>query len=138
MTVRGTDSTGSTPRSGHAYSGVAPAWSARSGELAEDGFKLGKELLDTFEIGTVCGKIDENCTASFDGFLHASNFVNGDVIHEHDITSSQGQSQNLFDISPESLAIHCPFEHERRSHAVMAQRSDEGGNFPVAVQHLLN
>jgi hypothetical protein len=83
-------------------------------------------------------KIDENCTASFDGFLHASNFVNGDVIHEHDITSSQGRSQNLFDISPESLAIHCPFEHERRSHAVMAQRSDEGGNFPVAVQHLLN
>jgi hypothetical protein len=30
MTVRGTDSTGSTPRSAHAYSGVAPAWSARA------------------------------------------------------------------------------------------------------------
>ena len=32
MTVRGTDSTGSTPRSGHAYSGVSrgPAWSARA------------------------------------------------------------------------------------------------------------
>ena len=30
MTVRGTDSTGSTPRNGHAYSGVAPAWSARA------------------------------------------------------------------------------------------------------------
>jgi hypothetical protein len=32
MTVRGPDSTGSTPRSGHAYSGVGrgPAWSARA------------------------------------------------------------------------------------------------------------
>ena len=32
MTVRGPDSTGSTPRSGHAYSGVGrgPGWSARA------------------------------------------------------------------------------------------------------------
>jgi hypothetical protein len=30
MTIRGPDSLGSTPRSRHAYSGVAPAWSARA------------------------------------------------------------------------------------------------------------
>jgi hypothetical protein len=32
MTIRGHDSTGSTPRSQHAYSGVSrgPAWSARA------------------------------------------------------------------------------------------------------------
>jgi hypothetical protein len=30
MTIRGTDSTASTPRSGHAYSGVAHAWNARA------------------------------------------------------------------------------------------------------------
>jgi hypothetical protein len=30
MTVRGPDSTGSTPRSGHSSVGRAPAWSARA------------------------------------------------------------------------------------------------------------
>jgi hypothetical protein len=121
-----------------ALDGVGGTLKGISCELAEDGFELGKELLDGIEIGTVCGKVDENCTASFDCFAHASDLVNRNIIHEHDVTFFQARSENLFDISPERLAVHRPFEHEWRSHTVMAQRSDEGGSFPVAVQHLLN
>jgi len=109
---------------------------AVGGDLAEDGFELGEQLFDRIEIGAVCRKIDEDRTAPFDGFSHTSDLVNGDVVHEHDISSFKGRSQTLFDIGPERLTVHRAFKHERRAHAVVTQRRDECRGLPVAVQHL--
>lgn len=64
--------------------------------------------------------------------------MNTDVVHEHDVTSFQGRSENLFDIGLEHLAVHRSFEQEGRGHTIMAQRRDECGGLPVAVQHLLD
>ena len=117
---------------------VAGALEGVGGDLAEDRFELGEQLFDRVEIGTVGGKVDKNCTASFDGLSDAGNLVNGDIVHEHDVTAFQGRSENLFDIGLERLAVHCAFEHERRRHTVVAQRGDECHGLPVAMQHLLD
>lgn len=121
-----------------ALDGVGGALQGVSSEPAEDGFELGEELFDRVEIWTVGRKVDQNCTPSFDGFSHAGNLVNGDIVHEHDVTSFQGWSEYLFDVGAERLAVHRAFEHERRRHAVVAQRGDQCPGLPVAVQHLLD
>jgi hypothetical protein len=47
--------------------------------------------------------------------------VNGNIVHEHDVTSLQRGSQDLFDISAKGFAVHCTFEHERGGHAIVPQ-----------------
>ena len=121
-----------------AVDGVGGALEGIGCDLAEDGFELGEHLLDRIEIGTVCGKVDKNCAAAFDGLLHAGDLVNGDIVHEYDVISFQSRSEKLFDIGPKRLAVHCAFEHEGRGHTVVAQGGDECEGFPVAVQHLLD
>jgi hypothetical protein len=80
----------------------------------------------------------KNCTARFDGFVDSSNFMNTDVVHEHDVISLQCRSEELFDVGLEHLTIHRAFEHERRSNTVMAQRRDESDGFPVPMRHFLD
>ena len=110
----------------------------RGGDLAQDRLELGEHLLDGVEIGTVCGKVDQNCAARFNGFPQAGDLVNGNIVHEHDVTSLQRGSQDLFDISAKGFAVHCTFEHERGGHAIVPQRGDEGAGLPIAVQDLVN
>lgn len=124
--------------SAKAFDGVGGAPQGVSGDLAQDGFELSEHLFNRVEIGAVCRKVDKNRAARFDGFSHAGDLVNWDIVHEHDVTSFQGRSENLFDIGPKRRAVHRAFEHERRGHAVVTQRSDECRCLPVAVQHLLD
>jgi hypothetical protein len=121
-----------------ALEGVGGPLQGVGSDFAEDGFELGECLLDRVEVGTVCGKVDRDCTAPFDGFSHAGDFVHRDIVHEHDVTSFQGRNENLLDIGPERLAVHRAFEHEGRGHMVVAQRRDEGGCLPVAMWHLVD
>ena len=108
------------------------------GDLAQDSLELGEHLFDRVEVGTVCGKVDQNCAACFDGFPHAGDFVNRDIVHERYVTSLERWSQDLFDIGAKGFAVHRTFEHERRGHVVVPQRGDEGRGLPVAVQDLVN
>ena len=64
--------------------------------------------------------------------------MNRDIVHEHDVTSFEGGGENLFDVGSERLSAHCSFEHERGADTVMAQRRDEGGCRPLAVQYLVD
>ena len=118
--------------------GIGGAFQGVSGDLAQDCFEFCEHLLNGVEIGTVCREIDKNGAAPFDGFSHASDLMNRDIVHEHNVAAFQSWSQKLFDISPERFAVHCPFEHERRLDTVVAQRRDERRGFPVTVQHLLD
>jgi len=117
---------------------VGSALECVGGDLAQDSLELGEHLLDRVEVGTICGKVDQNCTACFDGFLHVGDLVNRDIVHEHDVTSFQRGSQDLFDIGAKGFSVHCTFEHERCGHAVVPQRGNESGGLPVAVQDLVN
>src|SRR5260370_1209999 len=61
-----------------------------------------------------------------------------DVVHEHDVASLQSRSKKLLRIGLEHLAGHRSFEHKGRGDTIMAQRSDEGDGFPIAVRQLLD
>ena len=121
-----------------ALDGVGGAPQGVGGDLAQDGFELGEQLFNWVEIGAVCRKVDKNRAALFDGFSYAGDLVNRDIIHEHDVTSLQRRSQDLFDIGAKGFTVHRTFEHERRGHAVVPQRGDKGRGLPIAVQDLLD
>ena len=117
---------------------VSGAFEGIGRNFAEHGFEFGEHLLDWIEIWAVCRKVHENGTAALNGFAHPLDLVNGYVVHEHDITSPQGRSEDLFDIGPKCLAVHRAVEHKWCSHSVVAKRSDKRGCLPIAMQHLLN
>jgi hypothetical protein len=86
---------------------------------------LTKPLVEHFPFRLTCTPNAEVCrTFRTRDFIEASGY-------------GLNRSENLFDVSPERLAIHRTFEHERRGQTIMAQRSDKRGALPVAVQHPL-
>ena len=58
--------------------------------------------------------------ASLNGFLDSIDFVNTDVVHEHNVAPRQRRSEKLFRIGLEHLAGHRSFEHEGRGDAIVA------------------
>jgi hypothetical protein len=53
--------------------------------------------------------------------LRSSDFMDTDVVHEHDVASLQGRNENQFGIGLEHLAGHRPFEHKSRGNTIMTQ-----------------
>jgi len=117
---------------------VSGAFEGIGRNFAEHGLEFGEHLLDWIEIRAVCRKVHKYGTAALNGFAHPLDLVNGYVVHEHDVTSPQYRSENLFDIGPKCLAVHRAFEYKRRSHSVVAKRGDKRGCLPIAMQYLLN
>ena len=107
-------------------------------DFAQECLELGEYLLDGIQIGAVRREIKRNCAARLDGFFDSIDFVNADVVHEHDVAPLQRRSEKLFSIGLEHLSGHRSFEDERRSDAIMAQCCDESDGFPVAVLHFLD
>jgi hypothetical protein len=95
-------------------------------------------LLDGIQVGAVGGEIKRNCAARLDCFFDSVDFVDADVVHEHDVALLQRRSETLFGIGLEHLAGHRSFEHEGRGDAIMAQGGDESDGLPVAVGHFLD
>jgi hypothetical protein len=95
-------------------------------------------LLDGIQVGAVGGEIERNCSARLDCFFDSIDFVDADVVHEHDVALLQRRSETLFGIGLEHLAGHRSFEHEGRGDAIMAQGGDESDGLPVAVRHFLD
>jgi len=58
--------------------------------------------------------------ASLNGFFDSIDFVNTDVVHEHNVAPRQRRSEKLFRIGLKRLAGHRSFEHEGRGDAIVA------------------
>ena len=120
------------------FDGVGSTLQCIRGKFAQHRFQLGEELLDGVEVGTVCGKVDENGAAPLNRLVHPSDLVNGDIVHEYDVTAFESWCENLFDVGPERLAIHRTFEHERCGHTLLAKSRNKRSGLPIPVQHLLH
>src|SRR6516164_4809702 len=118
--------------------GVASTLQCIRSNFAQHRFQFGEELLDGVEIGTVCGKVDENCAAPLNRLAYPGNLVNGDIVHEDNVTAFESWCEKLFDVGPERLAIHRRFEHERRGHTLLAKCRNKRSGLPIPVQYLLH
>src|SRR5665811_1569306 len=102
-----------------AVHGECDALESIGGDLAQAGFEFGKELFDGVEVWTIGWNVEQRCTARCDRFFDSLCLVNAGIVHEHDITSLQCRSEELFDIGFEHLTGHRAFEHEGSVHTVM-------------------
>jgi hypothetical protein len=98
---------------------------------AEQGFELGEGLLDRVEIWTVGRQVEQMGAGRRDRLTHAGDLVRGEVVHHHEVARAQRRRQGLLDIREEARPVDRAIEHAGCGEAVVAQRGDDGGGFPV-------
>ena len=109
----------------------------RSGRcLWYEAFQLGEDLLDRIEIGRVFGQEQKTRGCGPDGVSHGFAFVRSQIVEHDDVVALEGRDEELFDIGEKPLAVDGAVEQAGRFDAVVAQRSQEGRGFPVAVRDL--
>jgi hypothetical protein len=109
----------------------------RSGRcLWYEAFQLGEDLLDRIEIGRVFGQEQKTRACGPDGVSHGFAFVRSQIVEHDDVVALEGRDEELFDIGEKPLAVDGAVEQAGRFDAVVAQRSQEGRGFPVAVRDL--
>ena len=70
------------------------------------------------------------------GLADTCDLVNADVVHDDYVATPESRSKDLFDISQEADTVHRPIQHQRGRDPIVAQRSNEGRSFPMAMWHL--
>jgi len=105
------------------------------GSFAKSCFELCESLFDWIEVGAIGWQVTKRRARSLDCFFDASDFVTGEIVHDHDIASAQGWSEKVFDIGQETRSIHRPIEHAGRGDLIVTQGGNECRCHPMAVRH---
>lgn len=106
------------------------------GGFSQEGFKLGEDLFDGIEVGTVGRQEQQPGSCCADGFAHSRALVAAKIVEDDDVAGLERRDQELLDIGEEALAVDRAIDHSRRVDPVMAKRCEEGQRLPVAVRHL--
>ena len=106
------------------------------GNLAQQGLEFAVGQLDRIEVGRILWQIAKNRSRSSDDLFQSRGEVGGRVIHHDDIAGPERRKQALLGIGQKGLLIHRAFDHHRRGHSVMTQRSHEGECLPVSERYM--
>lgn len=115
--------------------GIPEGIDGAGGRFSEQGFQLGKDLLDGVVVGAVRRQVAQLGTGGRDGLLNAGNLMGTQVVHDHDVAGSKFRHQHLLDPGTKDLAVDRSVEHQGGRHAFAAQRAQEGRGAPVARRH---
>ena len=100
--------------------------------VRRDGKKAKILYIEDFEIRRVWRQVPHAGAYRSNRLLHASNFVNRNIVHGDDVIASEFRYKTLFDVSEEHCPIHCALKDERRNHTAIAQASNESEHFPIS------
>lgn len=101
-------------------------------------FQLCEGLLDRIEVGRVRRKVEKLGTCCFDDLAHLFAFVRRQIVHHHGVAALQCWHEALFEIGPEDWAVHRFVDYEGRRDPIVPEASDEGGDLPMAMRHLVD
>lgn len=105
------------------------------GGLSQCGFELSIRLFDWIEVGAIGWQIAQRRASSLNRFFDASDFVTGEIIHDHDVAIAQSWGEKVFDIGQETRSVHRPIENTGRDDRIVAQGGDECRRHPMAMRH---
>lgn len=71
-----------------------------------------------------------------EGPAHGLALVRAEVVHDDDVTRSEGRDENLLDIEAEAVAVDRAVDEPWRLDPVMTQGRQEGHGLPAAMRHL--
>ena len=93
----------------------------RGSVFAQQGLKLGKDLLDRVEIGRVARQEEQLGAGAADQLANRLALMAAEVVHDDNAAGVEGGDQELFDVSAEAGVVDRPVD-------------DAGGGDPVAAQ----
>src|SRR6266849_4509052 len=88
------------------------------------------------ELRRILRQVAQFCAASLDRLLHAGDFVEGDVVDDHNVLALERGGQTLLDISQEGFSVHGSLDQHRRHDTGLTEASDERHRFPVPHRHI--
>ena len=92
-------------------------------------------MFDWIKVGAIGWQVAKRRASPLDRVFNASDFVTGEIVHDHDVASAQGWSEKVFDIGQETRSIHRPIEHAGRGDLIVTQGGNECRCHPMAVRH---
>ena len=100
---------------------------------SQEGFELGKGLLDRVQIRAVGWQVEQPGAGGFDCLADPGDLVGAQIVHDDDVATHQRGNQSLLDLGEEQFAVDRSVEYAGGDQAIPAQASNEGGGVPVPV-----
>lgn len=107
---------------------------AALGGLAQQRLELGEHLLDRIEVRRVWRLVQDAGAPGSDGLRNAADLVAGQVVGNDDVPGVERGAQELTHPGQEHLSVHGAIDHQRGSHTIMAQASNERGGLPMPMR----
>src|ERR1700704_1884927 len=82
------------------------------------------------ELRRIRRQVAQFCAASLDRFLHAGDFVEGDVVYDHNVLTLERGGQTLLDVSQKGFSVHGSFAQHWRQDTSLTEASAKGHRFP--------
>lgn len=111
---------------------IAESAEGSGGLFSQQRLEFGEGHLNRVEIGRVGGQVQEPGTTLSHQFCDPLALVEGDVVENDDVASSQFGDELGLDIGLEAGLVHRRVDEPGRHHAVTAQAGDEGLRLPPA------
>ena len=106
--------------------------------LAQRCFQGGEHRFNWIEVRRILRQISQFCATGLDHLRHAGDLVEGDVVDDDDVPSSQCGREALLNISEERFSVHGSLDHHWGHDAGLPEACDEGQRFPMAHRNLAN
>src|SRR5229473_3699717 len=88
------------------------------------------------ELRRILRQVAQFCAASLDRLLHAGDFVERDVVDDHNVLTLERGDQTLLDVSQEGFSVHGSLDQHRRDDTSLTEASDKRHRFPVPHRHI--
>ena len=95
-------------------------------ERAQLLFDLCPALFDGVKVRRVGRQVTKRGSGLFDEFAYAVHFVRSEVVHDDQLTGLQLGTQDVFEISPEDIAVSGRFDRHRSHPSGNTDRSQHG------------
>ena len=106
------------------------------GGFSEQGFQLGKHLLDGIEIGTIRRQEEKVRADRTNGLAHGVALVAAEIVHDDDVAGLERRHEELLDIGFEAFAVDRSIKDARCVDPVVPQGREECEGLPMPVRRL--
>ena len=91
-------------------------------------------MFDGIEVGAIGRQVVKRRAGPLNRFFDASDFLTGEIVHDHDVAVAQGCGEKVLDIGQETRAVHRTIKDTRRGDLIVTQGGDECRRHPMAVR----
>jgi hypothetical protein len=116
--------------------GLLEGFACASTHPSQHRLQFGERLFNGREIGRIGRQEEKAAPLGFDGLPHTGSQMNAQVIQDDDLSRAQAGGQQLLHIDLKSGRISGSIQHERFSHALQGQRSDQRHGGSIVTRNL--